>query len=176
MATLFARLLADKFDLLPPRVRALHARETTHTYAGRADVERSAGLLARLMGAATRLPARKADQALHVTIEPTAHDERWTRKFADHAMPSRLWDAGGLLRERLGLATFGFRLDVENGKLTWRVASVHALGIALPARLFQGVLAREFEQDGRYRFDVRAELPLVGLLVHYRGWLDVDQI
>ena len=174
MATLFARLLGDKFDRLPPRVRALHTRETTYTYAGRADVDRGKNMLSRLMGAATRLPTQKTDQELHVTIEPSASDERWTRRFANHAMPSRLWDADGLLCERLGLVTFGFRLDVEDGELTWRVERVRSLGIPLPARLFRGVIAREFERDGRYWFDVRAELPLAGLLVHYRGWLDVE--
>jgi hypothetical protein len=173
MAPLFARLLGEKFDRLPPRVRALHARDTSHTYAGRADVDRGTGMLSRLMGAATRLPAQKTDQELHVTIEPSASGERWTRTFADHAMPSRLWDADGLLCERLGLATFGFQLDVHDDQLTWRVARVRSLGIPLPARLFRGVIAREFDEDGRYRFDVRAELPIVGLLVHYRGWLDV---
>jgi len=48
-----------------------------------------------------------------------------------------------------------------------------ALGVPLPARWFAGVAARESEADGRYCFDVRAALPLAGLLVHYRGWLDV---
>jgi hypothetical protein len=174
MPTLFARLLGVRFDQLHSRVRALHTREAHHTYIGRADVERGSGLLSRWMGAATRLPANKADQELRVTIEPTATGERWTRRFSDHAMPSHLWDAGGLLREKLGLATFGFRLDVRDGELTWRLESVRALGLPLPARLFRGVVAREFEWDGRYHFDVRAALPMVGLLVHYRGWLDVE--
>jgi len=174
MATLFARLLGDAFEQLPPPVRALHARATAHTYAGRVDVERGDGIVSRLMGAATRLPARNTDQELRVTIEPSATGEHWTRRFANHAMPSRLWDAGGLLCERLGLVTFAFRLDLEQGELTWRVERVRAFGVPLPARLFRGVLAREFERDGRYRFDVRAEVPLAGLLVHYRGWLDVE--
>src|SRR4051812_20291572 len=115
MSTLFARLLGDRFDQLPPRVRALHARETPYTYAGRADVERGSNLLSRCMGAATRLPAAKSDQELRVTIEPAMTGERWTRRFADHAMPSQLWDAGGLLREKLGLATFDFRLELHDG-------------------------------------------------------------
>jgi hypothetical protein len=174
MTTLFARLLGSQFDELPPRVLKLHARATSHAYEGRADVERGTGLLSRFMGAATRLPSTKTDQPLRVTIEPTPNGERWTRTFADHAMPSRLWDADGLLREKLGLATFGFRLDVRDGELTWRIERVSALGIPLPARMFRGVVARESERDGRYRFDVRAELPIVGLLVHYRGWLDVE--
>ena len=173
MPTLFARLLGDKFDVLPARVRALHACENARRYIGRADVERGVGILSRCIGAATRLPRSNPDQPLQVIIEPTANGEQWTRTFADHEMPSRLWDADGLLCERLGLATFAFRLDVRDLELTWRVERVRVFGIGLPERLFRGVVAREFEREGRYAFDVRAELPGVGLLVHYRGWLDV---
>jgi hypothetical protein len=32
-------------------------------------------------------------------------------------------------------------------------------------------LAREWEEDGRFWFDVPIALPLIGLIVHYRGWL-----
>ena len=32
-------------------------------------------------------------------------------------------------------------------------------------------MAREYEADGRFHFDVPITLPLVGLLIHYRGWL-----
>jgi hypothetical protein len=28
--------------------------------------------------------------------------------------------------------------------------------------------------DGRFHFDVRISLPIGGLLVHYRGWLEPD--
>ena len=88
-------------------------------------------------------------------------------------MRSTLWADDGLLCERLGLVEFGFRLEAADGVLVWRVARVRALGVPLPVRCFEGVGAREFETDGRYRYDVAARLPLVGLLVHYRGWLDV---
>jgi hypothetical protein len=89
-------------------------------------------------------------------------------------MCSRLWAGDGLLCERLGLVTFGFRLGVEQGNLIWRVARVRALGVPLPASMFTQVLAREGEAEGRYTFDVQAALPVIGLLVHYRGWLHVE--
>lgn len=57
--------------------------------------------------------------------------------------------------------------------LSWHLVRVRALGLPLPVSWFAGVTAREFELDGRYCFDVHAALPGVGLLVHYRGWLDV---
>lgn len=78
-----------------------------------------------------------------------------------------------MLCERLGLATFGFRLALVDGAVAWRVVRVRVFGVSLPARWFTGVGARESAEDGRYRFDVWAALPLTGLLVHYRGWLDV---
>jgi hypothetical protein len=89
-------------------------------------------------------------------------------------MPSRLWARDGRLHERLGLVTFAFRLQANEGAIEWTVERVHALGLPLPPRWFDGVAARESESDDRYTFDVRATLPLVGLLVRYRGWLDVD--
>ncbi len=58
--------------------------------------------------------------------------------------------------------------------LSWRLVRVRALGLPLPSGWFAGVRAREFERDGRYHFDVAAQLPVVGLLVRYRGWLDVE--
>lgn len=89
-------------------------------------------------------------------------------------MSSRLWERDGLLCEQLGLARFGFRLTVEQGAIVWRVARVSTLGLRLPARWFRGVVAFESEAEGRYLFDVAATLPVIGLLVHYRGWLHVD--
>ena len=84
-----------------------------------------------------------------------------------------MWAHDGLLCERLGLVTFGFALSAEDNVLTWRVRRVSALGVPLPARWFDGVRARESQVADRYHFDVEARLPLAGLLVHYRGWLDV---
>lgn len=88
-------------------------------------------------------------------------------------MRSQLWAADGLLCERLGLVTFGFRIGARNGHLQWTVSRVSALGLPLPVRAFSGVCALESEAHGHYTFDVTAAIPFVGPLVHYRGWLHV---
>lgn len=174
---LYRQLLAARFDALPATVRALHERGGAHRYHGKVEVERGRGLLSRLCAWSTRLP-RAGKGAIRVDIHGSHDRERWSRHFAGRAMRSRLWVRDGLLCERLGLVTFAFRLDVEllaTGRaIVWRVARVRALGVPLPLRWFDGVTAREYERDGRYRFDVAARLPWVGLLVHYRGWLDVE--
>lgn len=172
MESLFSRLLGKSFATLAPRVRALHLREGTQRYRGVVEVERGRSVLALLCVRATRLP-QAGHGSIEVEIIADADGETWSRHFGRHVMRSRLSARDGLLHERLGLATFVFRLQAHAGALEWRVERACALGLPLPARWFAGVAARESEADGRYRFDVRAALPLAGLLVHYRGWLDV---
>ena len=170
----FPQLLGAAFAQLPPRVRSLHLAEGRRRYRGGATITRGRGLLSRLCGWATGLPPALTDVPLEVDISAQPDGETWARQFGRYPMTSRMWPRAGLLHERLGLVTFGFALAAENGVLTWRVRSVRALGVPLPAAWFGGVHAREFEQDGRYRFEVAAALPLAGQLVHYAGWLDVD--
>jgi hypothetical protein len=174
MSHLFVDVLGDAaFSTLPQRVQALHLARGTHNYRGEADVVRGTGILARLCGWVTAQPPAAQGAALEVEIAATATGERWTRNFAGHPMRSTMWLRDGLLCERLGLVTFGFALGAEDGNLIWRVRHVRALGLPLPSPWFDGVRARESEVAGRYHFDVQARLPLAGLLVHYRGWLDV---
>lgn len=170
----FKHLLGPGFVALSPVVQRLHMRQGEARYSGEVQVVRGTGLVSRLFAWATRLPPAGRGP-VHVDIVAHAQCEHWTRHMGRHAMPSRLWPCGGLLCERLGLVTFGFRLGVDRGALTWDVARVRVFGLPLPARAFNNVSARESEEDGRYVFDVRAALPLVGLLVHYRGWLHVER-
>lgn len=163
---------ASRFDSLAPSLQRIHAREGRHRYSGEVDVVRGRGLLARLCAWATCLPAQ-GHGTMHVEIFANHHGEQWTRRYCGRSMRSRLWAKNGLLYERLGLVTFVFRLEAEDHAITWHVQRVHALGVPLPVRWFSQVHAREYEQDGRYRYEVNAALPLTGMLVRYRGSLDV---
>jgi YfiH family protein len=170
---LFPRLLGDAFATLPTRVRTLHRATGNRRYGGVATVKRGRGGLSRLCGWATGLPPAMQDASLVVDIAAAAEGETWTRSFGAHTMRSRLSQGGPLLRERLGLVTFGFALSASDGVLRWDVREVRALGLRLPVRWFSGVRACESERDGRYRFEVCASLPLIGELIHYEGWLAV---
>lgn len=168
----FAALLGPAFAALPGPVRALHVAQGRRRYAGAVDVERGPGLLSRLFAVATHLPPAGSGP-LCVEIEASPQQEHWTRFIGGRAMPSRLWREGDVLCERLGVATFGFRLEVVDDAIAWRVVRVRIFGVSLPSRWFTGVGARESADGERYAFDVWASLPLAGRLVHYRGWLDV---
>ena len=171
--TLYGRLLGADYARLPRTVGMLHARDGLRRYAGEVEVRRGDGLLSRLCAWATRLPPAGAGP-IAVDIDAGPSHETWTRHVAGHAMRSRLRAHRGRLRETLGLVTFDFRLVLDGARLRWDVDAVRVFGLRLPRALFGSVVAYEYEEAGRYRFDVRAALPLAGLLVHYRGWLDVD--
>ena len=53
----------------------------------------------------------------------------------------------------------------------WQVQHASVFGVPLPSGLFHAVSARSFALNGMYQFDVRAVLPLAGLVVAYRGSL-----
>ena len=174
---LFPRVLGPDFDTLPPTVQRLHRTPGAGRWQGEVEVERGRHLLARIFAWVTHLPPAGAGPVV-VEIDAVDSHERWVRRIGGRAMPSRLWAGqgamAGLLCERLGAVLFGFAMGVEDAAIVWRVSRVRVFGwLPLPARAFAGVIARESERDGRYRFDVRAEMPVAGLLVHYRGWLEV---
>lgn len=170
---MFARVLGAEFNAVSPRVRALHAARGTREYAGEVEVHRGEHWLSRLAGWATRLPPAGCSK-VRVRIDATAVEEHWTRHMGLHAMPSRLWARDGVLCEQLSAVRFFFRLSVHDGALHWRVAGASLIGVPLPRSWFTDVRAMESEHEGRYRFDVHATLPGVGLLVHYHGWLRVE--
>jgi hypothetical protein len=53
-----------------------------------------------------------------------------------------------------------------------RLRGWSAFGLPLPFALAPGIEAREWEEDGRFRFAVAASLPLAGGIVRYSGWLE----
>jgi Domain of unknown function (DUF4166) len=173
---LFRRVLGDALERTPVCVRRLHGGAARALYRGEVRVERGQSRLAKALAWATSLPPAGHGP---VEVEIAARDgrERWVRRIGGREMRSRLWafSDDGLLWEWLGAAVFGFALQVEDGAIVWRVDRVRALGLLpLPSRWFREVVCRESGEDGRYRFDVRAAMPGVGLLVHYRGWLEVS--
>ncbi|HET6396891.1 MAG TPA: DUF4166 domain-containing protein [Pseudoxanthomonas sp.] len=171
--TVFQQVLRAPFFNLPPSLRLLHSIRGEAEYAGEVDIARGTGLLARLCGRIAGLPPAMRQAPLRVRFNADAKSETWRRQFGSHRMVSRLRCRKGLLVERLGPVQFRFALHAADGAIYWNVAAARVLGLLpLPARMLGGVRCREWEQDGRYHFQVEAALPLAGPLVRYRGWLE----
>jgi hypothetical protein len=143
------------------------------TFAGHAEVLRGGGILSRICGMVAGFPPASPRVPVRVVITSSDGIERWRRDFGGKGFSSTLWAAGGELQERLGPTVFRYRLlSSAPDEIRWDLVGARVLGLPLPRGLWPAILAREsVDADGLYRFDVRAEMPVVGLLVQYRGSL-----
>lgn len=172
--SLFLDLLGPQAAVLPPRVRQLHALPMPAELRGRAQTQAARGLLARLCALVAGLPRADGDVAVCVRfVSPAAGVEVWTREFGASTFRSRLRAVNGELHEQLGPVRIRFRLRADVDGIIWEPLAIDLLRMPLPRMLLHGISARESERDGRYRFDVAAALPIIGLIVRYEGWLDV---
>jgi len=169
--SLFERLLGDDLMTLPSTLRRIHDGSATKVWSGRCEVERGKSWLAALMANILSLPSSGTDVSISVAITASADREVWARNFDGHLMRSTLIAENSYLSEQLGPVRLIFALHVVDNEIQWQLQGVRYLGIPLPTRLFASTHARECIEDGRYTFDVHVSLPVVGLLVRYRGWL-----
>ena len=170
--TLFQQALGAAFFNLPDSVRRLHATRGTARYAGIASIERGRHPLARLCARVAGLPKAMRDVSTTVEFTADAQGETWCRDFGATRMQSRLRFKDGQLRERLGPLQFRYVLHPGGAAIWWQVVGVRLLGLLpLPVRWFSGVRCREREHAGRYEFLVEADLPLLGRVIRYEGWL-----
>ena len=173
-ASLFRQLIGPGFEALDARLRAIHSATTSRAYAGSCSVERGSGLFSKVCGALARLPPPSERIPLRVIISPEARGETWRRSFGGVPMRSRLHARDGVLEERFGPSVVCFRLEARDGVIHWHPAGMRTLGVPWPDGFLHGSGAREWVEDGRYRFEVAVHLRGAGLLVRYVGTLDVD--
>jgi hypothetical protein len=110
-----------------------------------------------------------------VAFSTTEGGETWTRRIGGRAMKSRqyigLRRPSGWIVEQFGPLAFDLEVSVNDGRLDLAMRGMRCLGITLPSAVWPRITAFEAEEDGRFRFDVQIGLPVIGRLVHYRGWL-----
>jgi hypothetical protein len=174
-APLYRRLLGDAYAALPAPIQAMHALTGTLTAEGRATVERGSGVLARAIGALFGFPPAARDIPVKVDFALRDGREVWRRDFAGRTFTSTQEEGRGrfdrLLCERFGPFAFGIALVREADRLDLLARGWSVFGIPLPRALVPHVTAYESVEEGRFRFHVEIKLPLVGLVVRYRGWL-----
>lgn len=112
---------------------------------------------------------------LTVTFSPENGGEHWVRDFGGKRFSSVQAAGTGkdehLLVERFGPASFALALVAEEGRLVLIPRRWSFLGIPMPRFLLPTGLSFETERDGQFCFDVEISMPLVGLIVAYRGAL-----
>jgi NAD(P)-dependent dehydrogenase (short-subunit alcohol dehydrogenase family) len=167
---LYARVLGAAWQGLPSAVREMHDFCRSSGAAGEGIVVRGRGHLAGAIAAAMRFPSA-GRWPLHVAFAERGGRELWTRDFGGHVFSSELSQAGDGVTERFGPLRFDFDLPSGPHGLEMRFRRWSAFRLPMPRFLAPRISAREWEEDGRFRFEVAVSLPLVGDVVGYSGWL-----
>lgn len=167
---LYRRVMGERFDALPVAVRQIHGVLRDDGASGEATVTGAANALGGLVARIMRFPPAGQYQ-LHVTFAEREGVEHWTRAFGAFAFSSTLSEAAGSLVERFGPMRFKFDLPSDRCGLEMRMTGWSVGRVPLPLFLGPQSRAREWEEDGRFCFEVPIALPLVGRIVHYRGSL-----
>jgi NAD(P)-dependent dehydrogenase (short-subunit alcohol dehydrogenase family) len=167
---LYARAMGDAFDRLPPALREIHSMLRDGGASGEATVTRGTHPLARLVAGLIGFPPAGAHR-LHVCFRERDGGETWARDFSGRIFSSRLSMRAGRLTERFGPLAFAFDLLSDAHGLEMVIRRWWLGPLPLPLLLAPRSRAREWEEDGRFHFDVPIALPLIGDVVRYRGWL-----
>ena len=169
--TLYERIMGDRFGQLPPEVRAIHDVFRDGGAAGEAMVTGAANPVAALIARIVGFP-KPGTHCLHVHFREVDGRESWMRDFGGRRFQSHLSQRGRWLVERFGPFRFAFDLPSDTQGLSMVMQRWWIGPMPLPEWLAPRSTAREWAEDGRFHFDVPIALPLIGRLVHYRGWLE----
>lgn len=174
--SLYRQALGADWDRLPQAIRQLHEVDGSRVYVGEASVENGVTWLARICRVLMRFPPAADVLPVQVTLHRKGVREYWSRRFGTHRFHSIMSlpadGERGIVIERFGLLSFRIALPVTEHGLEMPVQRAYCLGIPLPNWLMPRSQTRELvDAQGRFNFDVAVYLPLAGLIVRYRGWL-----
>jgi hypothetical protein len=172
----FQQLLGAEFNILPEPVRRLHGLTVDAATEGRADIVAAKGLVPWVVCKLSGLPAPGRDVPVTVVFQVDGRGgEFWRRRFARRRYQSG-FEAGrggraGLLVERFFPFVFFHRLTPSAQGLRWDLVAWRLGPLPMPRWLMPPTVCFESGDGDRFVFDIDVKFPLIGQLIHYRGWL-----
>ncbi len=175
-ATVYKTVMGDALHRLAASLQDFHLRETAFDMKGEAEVQGAANVFGWIVRKIIGFPATRARVPLTVNISVREGKEIWRRNFGGKVFFSRQWRGRGryegLLVEGFGPLSFGMAVEERAGELHLVPRRWDMFGLPMPASLMPRIVASEHGREGRFNFDVMIALPFVGLVTHYRGWLE----
>jgi len=174
---LYRRILGTAYDTLPEALRRLHDLDGEIVAEGRASIDRGTGWIAHRIALTFGLPAAGDDIPVVVELRSEGGREIWRRNFGGRVFSSIQEEGRArfdrLLCERFGRCAFGLALVAVDGHLQLIVRRWSLFGLTMPRWLAPACEAYEWGEAGRFRFFVKLRYRFIGLIVCYRGWLEL---
>lgn len=174
--SVYRNLLGDRFKNLPTQVQVFHDPDGVSVWDGTAQVKRGTSPLAKLVCHLFGFPATGEAVPLRLTITPLGNGERWDRDFGGRRMVTKQVTRDGWLIEHLGLIRIHMRPVIEGDRFSVSPEKWSLFRLPLPKALMPTSENFETEDAGRFQFNVSISAPLIGLLVSYRGSLEVSNV
>ncbi|MHA6883928.1 DUF4166 domain-containing protein [Ralstonia pseudosolanacearum] len=172
-ASLYETLLGAHYAQLAPAVQAFHRLSGRVVLHGEVETQPPASRAARWLAWCIRTPRTMTRGPIRFTLDAASAQETWTRQFPRQIMRSTLSLGDGHIVERLGATQLRFTLEAVDRALHMRLQGLRFLGVPCPAWLRPEVVAEETGDGDRLHFNVRASVPLLGVVAAYRGHLDL---
>ena len=172
MTHLYQALLGPDWAKLAAVTQELHSPDPAVLFEGRVEIIRGRHPLADLVAALLGLPKSGRELPALVRVSRLDGDELLERWYDGRYFATRQARSAGRLTERIGPFTLAFDLRLEAGALVFDQAGVTLWSLSLPHILWPRIRAREGADGQAHLFDVALSLPLVGLIVRYRGRLE----
>jgi hypothetical protein len=178
--SIYQTKLGTKFNQLPTILQNFHSLDGPKHWRGQASISGGQGIIARSVRWLFGFPAPTDEVQVDVKVVNGAKSgvsfERWQRVFGNksfHSVLSHEKNDGFI--ERFGILGFKIGLDVHDQGIIMPVIGWKIGPIPLPLCLAPKSETLEFQDNqGRFRFDVKVSLPIIGLLMHYQGWLEPE--
>lgn len=176
----FQRILGEALDMLPAPVRRLHSLREAVATVGKAEIRAARNPAARALCKIAGLPKPGHDMPVTVSFYPDGEGrEFWDRHFAGRRYASTMDVAqgrhAGLLVEHFGPFDLFFRLIPNKDSLAWSLVDWRLLGVPLPGWSVPSIECTETAEGERFVFDIDVVFPVIGPVVHYRGWLASEE-
>lgn len=174
---LYRRILGTDYDRMPLIIQRMHDVDAAVVARGTASIYRPASILGRLAGNMMGMPSAGTDLAAHVTFITQGQSEIIRREYGGMILETIQregtgYDASHLI-EQYGPVRLIIRLAATCAGLQFELVRVRMFGIPLPRVIWPELIAREWVENGWYRFSVSIALPLIGHVVRYQGRLKV---
>lgn len=173
--SLYQKVLEDAYRKLPEQVQRLHNNTDKSVWRGTANIKRGNNIISRLISKFVGFPEAGKNIPVVVNFSTNYGTEKWHRTFGDKSFYSYQFMGTGrntnLICEKFGPLIFAMAVVVKDSKLHLIQRRWTFLGMPMPKFLLPEGDVYEHVVDGNFAFNVEVRLPIIGLLVHYKGTL-----
>ncbi|MFA0809810.1 DUF4166 domain-containing protein [Microbulbifer epialgicus] len=167
---IISRNMGDSYKKLSPIIREVHNGKKV--IEGVVRVERG-GLIANIICALFGFPKQNRECTLRVECHHLNDTILWVRNFDGLILSSQFSSNGDLLFEKMGPLRMYFYPVETDGSLGYRFVKTSIFGIPLPKLLSPKIVAKEYEVNGAYWFDVKVTMSAVGKVLAYSGEMEI---